>query len=69
MKSFGMLASSALFSLFLLLFNVQSFYNKYTEGNTYYWINGVLAVIFLTSFIIHIKDIIKKNYTTALKQE
>ncbi|PEP94559.1 hypothetical protein, partial [Bacillus toyonensis] len=59
MKSFGMLASSALFSLFLLLFNVQSFYNKYTEENTYYWINGVLAVIFLISFIIHIKDIIK----------
>ncbi|MDT3497426.1 hypothetical protein NLU03_24415 [Bacillus toyonensis] len=69
MKSFGMLASSALFSLFLLLFNVQSFYNKYTEENTYYWINGVLVVIFLISFIIHIKDIIKKNYTTSLKQE
>ncbi|WJE55540.1 hypothetical protein QRE66_28770 (plasmid) [Bacillus cereus] len=65
MQSSGMLACSAFFSAMLILFNVQSFYNKFTTGNIYYWVNGVLAAIFLISFIIHIKDIIKKNYKTS----
>ncbi|WP_459500712.1 hypothetical protein [Bacillus sp. C1] len=69
MKSFGMLACSTFFSALLLLFNVQSFYNKFTEGNTYYWVNVVLAAVFLISFTINMKDIIKKNYTTPTNQE
>ncbi|MDZ5610834.1 hypothetical protein U2I54_28625 [Bacillus pseudomycoides] len=65
MKSLGTLACSALFSALLLLFNVQSSYNQFTAGNTYYWVNVVLATVFLISFIIHIRDTIKKNYTTS----
>ncbi|MBD5797431.1 hypothetical protein BHU24_20140 [Bacillus pseudomycoides] len=65
MKSFGTLACSAFFSAMVMLYNVQSFYNKFTAGNTYYWVNGILAAGFLISFIIDIKDIIKKNYKTS----
>ncbi|MGZ9782477.1 hypothetical protein [Bacillus pseudomycoides] len=65
MKSFGMLVLSTVFLALLVYYNVDSFYNKFTSGNTYYWVNGVLAVGFLISLIINIKDIIKKNYTTS----
>ncbi|MES5919388.1 hypothetical protein QCI44_15245 [Bacillus cereus group sp. RP37] len=64
MKSFGMLVISTIFSALLVFYNVNSFYNKFTSGNTYYWVNGILATGFLISLIINIKDIIKKNYTT-----
>ncbi|GMR66864.1 MULTISPECIES: hypothetical protein [Bacillus cereus group] len=65
MKSFGMLVLSTVFSVLLVYYNVNSFYNKFTSGNTYYWLNGILAVGFLISLIINIRDIIKKNYTTS----
>ncbi|MGX1457063.1 hypothetical protein ACUXG3_001385 [Bacillus thuringiensis] len=65
MKSFGMLVISTVFSALLVFYNVNSFYNKFTSGNTYYWINVILAAGFLISLIINIKDIIKKNYTTS----
>ncbi|MEI5869221.1 hypothetical protein WBS46_16735 [Bacillus albus] len=65
MKSFGMLLLSTVFSVLLVYYNVNSFYNKFTSGNTYYWINGILAAGFLIPLIINIKDIIKKNYTTS----
>ncbi|MEN1938964.1 hypothetical protein AAIE21_26425 [Paenibacillus sp. 102] len=65
MKSFGALITSTIFSVLLVYYNVNSFYNKFTSGNTYYWVNAILAVLFLISLIINIKDIIKKNYTTS----
>ncbi|QEL79408.1 hypothetical protein DN407_12530 [Bacillus sp. JAS24-2] len=65
MKSFGMLVISTVFSALLVFYNVNSFYNKFTSGNTYYWVNGILAAGFLISLITNIKDIIKKNYTTS----
>ncbi|PDY45139.1 hypothetical protein CN680_17230 [Bacillus pseudomycoides] len=65
MKSFGMLVISTVFSALLLYYNVDSFYKKFTSGNTYYWVNGILAATFLISLIINMKDIIKKNYTTS----
>ncbi|HHB1655986.1 MULTISPECIES: hypothetical protein [Bacillus] len=65
MKSFGMLVLSTVFSVLLVYYNVISFYNKFSSGNTYYWLNGILAVGFLISLIINIKDIIKKNYRTS----
>lgn len=61
-KSFGMLIISTVLSAGLLYFNVDSFYNKFNTGNTYYWINGILAVLFLAFLINNVKDIIKKNY-------
>ncbi len=65
MKSFGTLVISTVISAGLVYYNIDSFYNKFTSGNTYYWVNGILAAGFLISFIINIKDIIKKNYTTS----
>ncbi|MGE6600057.1 MULTISPECIES: hypothetical protein [Bacillus cereus group] len=65
MKSFGTLVISTVISAGLAYYNVDSFYNKFTSGNTYYWVNGILAAGFLISLIINIKDIIKKNYTTS----
>lgn len=61
-KSFGMLVISTVLSAGLLYFNVDSFYDKFNSGNTYYWINGILAVFFLAFLINNVKDIIKKNY-------
>ncbi|MDR4190775.1 hypothetical protein COM13_28345 [Bacillus pseudomycoides] len=65
MKSFGALIASTIFSALLVFYNGNSFYNKFTSGNTYYWVNGILAATFLISLIINMKDIIKKNYTTS----
>ncbi|HGE5780103.1 hypothetical protein BW425_16820 [Bacillus pseudomycoides] len=65
MKSFGMLVSSTIFSALLLFFNIHSFYTKFTTDNTYYWINGFLAMVFLISFIFNMRDIINKNYETS----
>ncbi|UOK49044.1 hypothetical protein KU891_27205 (plasmid) [Bacillus tropicus] len=62
MNSFGMLVISTVLSAGLLYFNVDSFYNKFNSGNTYYWIKGILAVFFLAFLINNVKDIIKKNY-------
>ncbi|EJQ00489.1 hypothetical protein [Bacillus cereus] len=65
MKSFGTLVISTVISAGLVYYNIDSFYNKFTSGNTYYWVNGILTAGFLISLIINIKDIIKKNYTTS----
>ncbi len=65
MKSFGTLVISTVISAGLVYYNIDFFYNKFTSGNTYYWVNGILAAGFLISLIINIKDIIKKNYTTS----
>lgn len=65
MKIFGTLVISTVISAGLLYYNVHSFYNKFSSGNTYYWVNGILAAGFLISLIINIKDTIKKNYTTS----
>jgi len=62
LKSFGMLVFSTVLSAGLLYYNAQSFYNRFTSGNTYYWVNGILAVIFLVFLYNNAKDIIKKNY-------
>nr|WP_276561240.1 hypothetical protein [Bacillus paramycoides] len=57
-----MLVISTVISAGLLYYNVASFYNRYTSGNTYYWVNAILAVFFLYYLIVNSKDIIKKNY-------
>ncbi|WP_395760550.1 hypothetical protein [Bacillus sp. 3G2] len=62
MKSFGMLVISTVLSAGLLYYNAQSFYNMFASGNTYYWVNGILAVIFFVFLYKNAKDIIKKNY-------
>ncbi|MEK7019602.1 hypothetical protein [Bacillus sp. FSL R9-9410] len=56
-------------SLILIICNAFSFYDKFTTGNTYFWINGILGVLFILFFIRDMKDIIKKNYRTSTSKE
>ncbi|MEZ2367954.1 hypothetical protein [Bacillus sp. RCC_6_1] len=62
MRSFGSLLISTIFSTILLVWNSLSFYPGFTTGHTYYWVNGIISLIFLLFFILNIRDIIKKNY-------
>ncbi|PEU19249.1 hypothetical protein [Bacillus wiedmannii] len=65
MRSFGSLLTSTICSGILLIWNSLSFYNGFTMGHTYYWLNGIVSFIFLLFFIVHMRDIIKKNYRTS----
>ncbi|MDC6159945.1 hypothetical protein SNE23_28385 (plasmid) [Bacillus sp. RA(2023)] len=65
MRSFSSLMISTVCSILLIIWNVYSFYNGFTTGGTYYWINGIAAFIFLLFFILNIRDFKKKNYRTS----
>ncbi|MCU5600969.1 hypothetical protein MKX31_26955 [Bacillus sp. FSL M8-0063] len=65
MRSFGSLIISTVCSVLLIIWNAYSFYNGFTIGRTYYWINGIAAVIFLLFFILNMRDFKKKNYRTS----
>jgi len=65
MRSFGAVVTSTICSVILLISDTFTFYNKYTTGSRYYWVSGILAVLFLFFFISNIRDIIKKNYVTS----
>ncbi|MCQ6358144.1 MULTISPECIES: hypothetical protein [Bacillus] len=65
MRSLGSLMISTICSVILVIWNSYSFYDKFTTGNTYYWISGIIGIIFLLFFIGNMRDIIKKNYRTS----
>ncbi|WP_082246073.1 hypothetical protein [Bacillus gaemokensis] len=65
MRSFGSLVTSTICSVILIIWNTYSFYDKFTTGNTYFWISGIIAAIFLLFFIRDMQDLIKKNYKTS----
>ncbi|WP_234931965.1 hypothetical protein [Bacillus thuringiensis] len=65
MRSFGSLIISTVCSVLLIIWNAYSFYNGFITGRTYYWINGIAAVIFLLFFILNMRDFKKKNYRTS----
>ncbi|PHA06663.1 hypothetical protein COE65_24845 [Bacillus sp. AFS051223] len=65
MRSFGSLMVSTVCSVLLVIWNTYSFYNRFTTGRAYYWINGIAAVIFLLFFILNMRDFKKKNYRTS----
>ncbi|AZJ23995.1 hypothetical protein ACQ3VH_12625 [Bacillus pretiosus] len=65
MRSFSSLMISTVCSILLIIWNVYSFYNGFTTGRTYYWINGIAAFIFLLFFILNMRDFKKKNYRTS----
>ncbi|WP_075313059.1 hypothetical protein [Bacillus wiedmannii] len=65
MRSFGSLMISTVCSVLLVIWSAYSFYNEFTTGHTYYWINGIAAVIFLLFFILNMRDFKKKNYRTS----
>ncbi|PFM62555.1 hypothetical protein COJ48_18860 [Bacillus cereus] len=64
MRSLGSLMTSTICSVILIIWNAYSFYDGFTTGRTYYWINGIAAVIFLLFFILNMRDFKKKNYRT-----
>ena len=68
MRSFGSIVTSTICSIILVIWNILTFYNKYTTGSKYAWISGILAVLFLAFLINNAKDIIKKNYITSMNQ-
>ncbi|PHD96656.1 hypothetical protein [Bacillus toyonensis] len=65
MRNFSSLLISTVCSVLLVIWNAYSFYNGFTTGRTYYWINGIASVIFLLFFIVDMRNIIKKNYRTS----
>ncbi|KAA6461608.1 hypothetical protein ACQKN7_09785 [Bacillus cereus] len=64
MRSFGSLLISTICSTFLLVWSSFSFFTEFTTGHTYYWLHGIIALVFLLFFILNMRDIIKKNYRT-----
>ncbi|PFU23350.1 hypothetical protein [Bacillus cereus] len=67
MRSFSSLLISTICSTILLVWNSFSFYTGFTTGHTYYWVNGIIALVFLLFFILNMREIIKKNYRTSEK--
>ncbi|PEN14125.1 hypothetical protein CN630_33190 [Bacillus wiedmannii] len=65
MRSFSSLSISTICSIILLVWSSLSFYTGFTTGHTYYWIYGIIALVFLLFFILNVRDIIKKNYRTS----
>ncbi|MGG5765744.1 MULTISPECIES: hypothetical protein [Bacillus cereus group] len=65
MRSFGSLLISTICSAILVISSAYSFYDKFTTGGTYYWVSGIIGIIFLLFFIANMRDIINKNYRTS----
>ncbi|PFE06351.1 hypothetical protein COE15_19270 [Bacillus cereus] len=65
MRSLGSLVISTICSVILIIWNAYTFYNKFTAGNTYFWISGIIGIMFLLFFVRDMRDIIKKNYKTS----
>ncbi|PGF06492.1 hypothetical protein COM59_24235 [Bacillus pseudomycoides] len=65
MRSLGSLVMSIICSVILLISNTYSFYDKYTTGSTYFWINGILSLVFLLFLIVDLRNLLNKNYKTS----
>ncbi|PEC22218.1 hypothetical protein COM96_10565 [Bacillus cereus] len=65
MRSLSSLIISTVCSVILILWNAISFYEKFTTGNSYYWLSGILGLVFVFFLIQNIRDIINKNYKTS----
>ncbi|MBP3971235.1 DMT family transporter [Bacillus sp. WL1] len=65
MRSLSSLIVSTICSIILILWNGLSFYEKFTTGNSYYWLSGILGLVFVFFFIQNMRDILNKNYKTS----
>ncbi|PFN19794.1 hypothetical protein COJ50_23390 [Bacillus cereus] len=65
MRSLSSLIISTVCSVILILWNAISFYEKFTTGNSYFWLSGILGLVFVFFLIQNIQDIINKNYKTS----
>ncbi|MCU4988339.1 hypothetical protein OCF10_05170 [Bacillus cereus] len=62
MRSLNSLIVSTICSIILILWNALSFYEKFTTGNSYYWLSGIIGLVFVFFFIQNMRDILNKNY-------
>ncbi|MFE5750994.1 MULTISPECIES: DMT family transporter [Bacillus] len=65
LRSLSSLIVSTICSILLILWNANSFYEKFTTGNSYYWLSGILGLVFVFFFIQNMRDILNKNYKTS----
>ncbi|MGM1459289.1 DMT family transporter [Bacillus cereus group sp. MYBK71-2] len=65
LRSLSSLIVSTICSMLLILWNAYSFYEKFTTGNSYYWLSGILGLVFVYFFIQNMRDILNKNYKTS----
>ncbi|WP_373687603.1 DMT family transporter [Bacillus pacificus] len=65
LRSLSSLIVSTICSILLILWNAHSFYEKFTTGNSYYWLSGILGLVFVYFFIQNMRDIPNKNYKTS----
>ncbi|HHK5551089.1 hypothetical protein COL11_21765 [Bacillus anthracis] len=65
MRSLSSLIVSTICSILLILWNAYSFYENFTTGNSYYWLSGILGLVFVYFFIQNMRDILNKNYKTS----
>ncbi|MEK3930080.1 DMT family transporter [Bacillus sp. FSL R7-0642] len=65
MRSLSSLIVSTICSIILILWNTFSFYKKFTTGDSYYWLSGILGLVFVFFFIQNMRDILHKNYKTS----
>ncbi|MFD3217959.1 hypothetical protein RAC82_20570 [Bacillus sp. BR_7a] len=65
MRSLSSLIVSTICSILLILWNANSFYEKFKTRNSYYWFSGILGLVFVFFFIQNMRDILNKNYKTS----
>ncbi|MDC6157578.1 hypothetical protein HOV72_017070 [Bacillus albus] len=65
MRSLSSLIVSTICSIILILWSAFLFYEKFTTGNSYYWLIGILGLVFVFFFIQNMRDILNKNYKTS----
>ncbi|HHK5533543.1 TPA: DMT family transporter [Bacillus mobilis] len=65
MRSLSSLIVSTICSIILILWSALSFYERFTTGNSYYWLGGILGLVFVFFFIQNMRDILNKNYKTS----
>ncbi|HDR7438052.1 MULTISPECIES: DMT family transporter [Bacillus] len=65
MRSLNSLIVSTICSIILILWNALSFYEKFTTGNSYYWLSGIIGLVFVFFFIQNMREILNKNYKTS----
>jgi hypothetical protein len=58
MKRLHLLIISTICSVVLVLWSIIITYEKFTDGDTYFWITLLPGTVFLAFFIKNIKDII-----------
>ncbi|MDA1677844.1 hypothetical protein PDL00_17460 [Bacillus cereus group sp. TH152-1LC] len=65
MRSLSSLIVSTICSIILILWSALTFYERFTTGNSYYWLSGILGLVFVFFFIQNMRDILNKNYKTS----